>query len=137
MWQGSQQLEGGGGGESAALIIVCLFGIAPLKVDLPVHAWSPNPTHRQSVKKSLEDLGLEYADLVLVHWPHAWKPGTQEEDSSVTLEETWCAAEGEDEELETTVDATGCHGDVMPHCKRSHSYQMPLPIPLSPSPKLL
>lgn len=62
-----------------------------------------NPTHRQSVKKSLEDLGLEYADLVLVHWPHAWKPGTQEEDSSVTLEETWCAAEGEDEELETSV----------------------------------
>lgn len=56
-----------------------------------------NPTRRHSVKKSLEDLGLEYADLVLVHWPHAWKPGTQEEDSSVTLEETWCA-EGEDRE---------------------------------------
>lgn len=44
---------------------------------------------RRSVLQSISELGSEYADLVLVHWPHAWKKGTQEDDASVTLQDTW------------------------------------------------
>ncbi|KAL6772274.1 hypothetical protein ACKKBG_A29595 [Auxenochlorella protothecoides x Auxenochlorella symbiontica] len=48
---------------------------------------------RRSVLQSISELGSEYADLVLVHWPHAWKAGTQEDDPSVTLQDTWGALE--------------------------------------------
>ena len=47
-----------------------------------------------SVKKSIEDLGCEYLDLVLIHWPQAWIPGTQGDiDTGVTMQETWSALE--------------------------------------------
>lgn len=39
--------------------------------------------------QSIAELGCQYADLVLIHWPHAWKAGTEEEDPSVTLQDTW------------------------------------------------
>lgn len=48
---------------------------------------------RASVERSIADLGCGYLDLVLVHWPHAWVPGRQDEDTCVTLKETWGALE--------------------------------------------
>lgn len=48
---------------------------------------------RASTEQSLKDLGIEYLDLLLMHWPNAWKPGTQEVDTEVTLQETWAAME--------------------------------------------
>lgn len=45
---------------------------------------------RESVKKSLSDLGVQQLDLLLMHWPDAWVPDTDKQrDDSVTLEETW------------------------------------------------
>ena len=44
---------------------------------------------RASVEKSMKDLGCEYLDLLLMHWPDAWKPGSQAPDDSVTIEQTW------------------------------------------------
>jgi len=48
---------------------------------------------RASAEGSIADLGCGYLDLLLVHWPHAWKPGTEEEDTGVTMQETWAAME--------------------------------------------
>lgn len=44
------------------------------------------------MEKSIRELGCEYLDLCLVHWPVAQKPGTFEPDTGVTMQETWCAA---------------------------------------------
>lgn len=48
---------------------------------------------RASVARSLQQLGCQYLDLLLVHWPPSWLPGTQEPDEGVTLEQTWAAME--------------------------------------------
>lgn len=48
---------------------------------------------RRSVELSLADLGCGQLDICLLHWPDAWKPGTQEADDAVTLRETWAAME--------------------------------------------
>ncbi|KDD74976.1 aldo/keto reductase [Helicosporidium sp. ATCC 50920] len=61
-----------------------------------------NDAHRpaeaiQSARQSVEDLGCDYLDCLLVHWPEAWVPGTKEPDAEVTLPQTWAA-------LETLVD---------------------------------
>ncbi len=50
---------------------------------------------RKSVEKSIHELGCQYLDLCLVHWPDAQMPGTfqhAEPDTGVTMQETWCAA---------------------------------------------
>jgi len=54
-----------------------------------------------SVELSLADLGLDYVDCAVVHWPEAWLPGsdirapeTIRPDTEVTLLETWRALEG-------------------------------------------
>ena len=57
-----------------------------------------NDAHRpeilkKSVENSIEDMNCEYLDLVLLHWPKAWRPGTQEEDTDVCIEDTWQAME--------------------------------------------
>lgn len=44
---------------------------------------------RKSCEQSIADLGCGYLDLLLVHWPDAWLPGTEEPDTEVTLEQTW------------------------------------------------
>ena len=44
------------------------------------------------MEKSIRELGCEYLDLCLVHWPEAQKPGTFEPDTGVSMQETWCAA---------------------------------------------
>ena len=44
------------------------------------------------MENSIRELGCEYLDLCLVHWPDAQKPGTTEPDAGVTMQETWCAA---------------------------------------------
>jgi len=48
---------------------------------------------RKSCEQSLADLGCDHLDLLLIHWPDAWKLGTEEPDTEVTLEETWRAME--------------------------------------------
>ncbi|KAL4530235.1 hypothetical protein Ndes2526B_g02402 [Nannochloris sp. 'desiccata'] len=48
---------------------------------------------RASAEKSIADLGAKYLDLLLIHWPDAFKPGTEEVDTEVTLQETWQAME--------------------------------------------
>lgn len=48
------------------------------------------PHCRDSVEKTLSALGVQQLDLLLMHWPDAWVPGSDKEpDTSVTLEETW------------------------------------------------
>ena len=48
---------------------------------------------RASAEKSIADLGVKYLDLLLIHWPDAFLPGTEEVDTEVTLEDTWRAME--------------------------------------------
>eukprot|EP00887_Chlorella_sp_A99_P004505 scaffold34.g4505.t1 len=48
---------------------------------------------RASVERTLAELGCGHLDLLLLHWPEAWMPGTQEPDTGVTLQETWAALE--------------------------------------------
>ncbi len=48
---------------------------------------------RASAEKSIADLGVKYLDLLLIHWPDAFVPGTEEVDTEVTVEETWRAME--------------------------------------------
>jgi diketogulonate reductase-like aldo/keto reductase len=43
-------------------------------------------------RKTLSDLGLDYLDLYLVHWPIAFTSNSTLDDS-VTIEETWNAME--------------------------------------------
>lgn len=57
----------------------------------------------KAMDQSLADLGMDYVDLYLMHWPIAFKPGhafpeagtTKEDvlDDSVTIEDTWRAME--------------------------------------------
>ena len=52
--------------------------------------WSPHPAPcRKSVEQSVSELGCSYLDLCLVHWPDAFKPGSEEPDTEVTLQQTW------------------------------------------------
>jgi alcohol dehydrogenase (NADP+) len=50
---------------------------------------------RASVVKTLKDLGVDALDLLLVHWPEAWMPGSDAKagtivpDPETTLEVTW------------------------------------------------
>ncbi|KAG2487994.1 hypothetical protein HYH03_013433 [Edaphochlamys debaryana] len=52
---------------------------------------------RKSCEESLARLRLPSLDLLLVHWPNAWLPGSTPEapqpDEGVTLAETWAAME--------------------------------------------
>ncbi len=46
------------------------------------------------MQRSIAELGCEYLDLLLVHWPEAWLPGSDisgevKPDDSITLEDTW------------------------------------------------
>ena len=45
---------------------------------------------RASVEASLKDLCCGTLDLLLLHWPEAWLPGTHVTDTTVTLNQTWC-----------------------------------------------
>ena len=44
---------------------------------------------RASAETSVRDLQCGHLDLLLVHWPEAWLPGTQEPDTTVSLRQTW------------------------------------------------
>ncbi|PRW21059.1 Alcohol dehydrogenase [NADP(+)] [Chlorella sorokiniana] len=48
---------------------------------------------RASAERTIADLGCGHLDLLLVHWPCAWRPGTQEVDPDVTIQQTWRALE--------------------------------------------
>eukprot|EP00461_Guttulinopsis_vulgaris_P007138 UN07186 len=55
-----------------------------------------NDKHRQveeNCRKSIQRLGLDYIDLYLVHWPVAWKLGTNIVDEEVNLDDTWKSME--------------------------------------------
>ena len=57
-----------------------------------------NDAHRpeevvKSVDATLKDLGCGYLDLLLIHWPDAWMPGTTTPDTSVTIKDTYQAME--------------------------------------------
>jgi diketogulonate reductase-like aldo/keto reductase len=57
-----------------------------------------NDSHRpedvvKSVDATLKDLGCGYLDLLLIHWPEAWLPGTEEPDTTVTIKDTYQAME--------------------------------------------
>ena len=44
---------------------------------------------RASAEQTLKDLGCQYLDMLLMHWPFAAKAGSQDPDTSVTLLQTW------------------------------------------------
>ena len=50
---------------------------------------------RESCEKTLKDLGCKHLDLMLMHWPDAWEPGSGDPgkaDESVTIQQTWYGA---------------------------------------------
>ena len=47
----------------------------------------------KACRKSLAELGLDYVDLYLAHWPFAFKKGSMEIDRSVSFIDTWKAME--------------------------------------------
>lgn len=50
---------------------------------------------RKAIEATLSDLGVEYLDLYLVHWPVAFKhDGDNEVDKDTSIVETWRALEG-------------------------------------------
>lgn len=58
-----------------------------------------NTDHRrkeaeEAIRKSIEDLGVDYLDLYLVHWPVAFVPGTTKLDRDTTIVDTWRTLEG-------------------------------------------
>jgi diketogulonate reductase-like aldo/keto reductase len=51
-------------------------------------------SRRASVQQTLRELGVDQLDLLLLHWPEAWLPGSDptgevHPDTSVTLMEAW------------------------------------------------
>jgi len=52
----------------------------------------PEDVH-EAVEKSISDLGVEYLDLYLVHWPVAFVPGSSRVDHEASLADTWRAME--------------------------------------------
>ena len=48
---------------------------------------------KEAAQQAVQDLQCGYLDLLLLHWPNAWKPGTQEDDPDATLDATWAAME--------------------------------------------
>ena len=83
-----------------ASLAAALLSLEPKSNILSEHSevW---PTHagkrvHASVAETLTDLGVEYLDLLLVHWPLAWDPATPLRNFSspaqlrdVRLEDTW------------------------------------------------
>ena len=55
--------------------------------------WKPE-TADASVRKSIADLGCDYLDLLLVHWPVPFVPGTSSRDPQASLPDLWGAMEG-------------------------------------------
>lgn len=50
---------------------------------------------RKAIEATLSDLGVEYLDLYLIHWPVAFVPGGDKElDHDTSLVDTWRALEG-------------------------------------------
>ncbi|KAH8898588.1 aldo/keto reductase [Thozetella sp. PMI_491] len=78
---------------------IAASGIA--REDLWVTSKLWNTDHRQAeaevaIRKSIADLGVEYLDLYLIHWPVAFLPGpgNTELDHETTLQDTWRTLEG-------------------------------------------
>ncbi|KAF9875462.1 NADPH-dependent d-xylose reductase [Colletotrichum karsti] len=72
-------------------------GVARKDVWITSKLW--NTDHRQeeaeaAIKKSIADLGVDYLDLYLIHWPVAFLPGTTKLDRDTSLVDTWKTLEG-------------------------------------------
>lgn len=69
---------------------------------------------RASLMKTLQELGVDYLDLLLIHWPEAWTPdsdldGAITADEGVTLLDTWRALESfVDEGLVRSIGVSNC-----------------------------
>jgi len=50
------------------------------------HRWDEA---QAAIRKSIRDLGVEYLDLYLIHWPVAFVPGGDEIDKDTTIVDTW------------------------------------------------
>ena len=62
------------------------------KLPLPLSHHMYTMCLRKSCEQSLKDLGCKYLDVMLMHWPDAWEPGSGDPgkaDESVTTHETW------------------------------------------------
>lgn len=54
---------------------------------------TPQRAH-EAIEKTISDLGVDYLDLYLIHWPVAFKPGDGKElDRQTTILDTWRALE--------------------------------------------
>lgn len=61
----------------------------------PIQALMSKVSCRESCEKTLKDLGCKHLDLMLMHWPDAWEPGSGDPgkaDESVTTQQTWWGA---------------------------------------------
>mmetsp|Transcript_22745 Transcript_22745/g.73150 ORF Transcript_22745/g.73150 Transcript_22745/m.73150 type:complete len:340 (+) Transcript_22745:324-1343(+) len=83
------------GNEAAVGAAIKKSGVPRAELFVTTKVW--NDAHRPalaraSVLASLDDLRLDYVDLVLIHWPTSWKPGTLLVPDTVDLaEDTWPA----------------------------------------------
>mmetsp|Transcript_25874 Transcript_25874/g.103414 ORF Transcript_25874/g.103414 Transcript_25874/m.103414 type:complete len:372 (-) Transcript_25874:688-1803(-) len=84
------------GNEAAVGRAIKRSGVARAELFVTTKVW--NDAHRpalarQSVLASLEDLQLDAVDLVLLHWPTSWRPGTVlcRDAHVVDWRATWCA----------------------------------------------
>ncbi|KAL3478049.1 NADP-dependent oxidoreductase domain-containing protein [Aspergillus californicus] len=83
------------GTEKAVGAAIKKSGIPRKEIFLTTKLWN-NKHHPQDVSQALEDslndLGLEYVDLFLMHWPVAWKRGTElfpkDADGKVVVDDT-------------------------------------------------
>lgn len=56
----------------------------------------PNQDHceaYEACRRTLQELGVDFLDLYVISWPVAWKKGTQDADTEITLQETWAQME--------------------------------------------
>ena len=86
------------GNEDKAGRGIAASGIAREELWVTSKLWNTDHRAEQAeaaIKKSIADLGVEYLDLYLIHWPVAFVPGSNLElDPTTTLQDTWRTLEG-------------------------------------------
>ncbi|KAF6827645.1 NADPH-dependent d-xylose reductase [Colletotrichum musicola] len=67
-------------------------GVPREKLWITSKLWNTDHRPEQAaaaIKQSIADLGVDYLDLYLIHWPVAFVPGSEKLDDTVSLVETW------------------------------------------------